>query len=121
MRAFVLALCLVATPAAAADQFDLVCTAPDTSERYRIDLPRGEWCFGKCERVMKLAEVTSGMITLIDEKPTQPSNVTAYNRINRATGAWEWYNYSPRLSSHIMDIKGHCEAAPFTGLPKPKF
>jgi hypothetical protein len=123
MRAIWLAVALVATPVMAAEQsqqFDLVCTAKRESDRLRIDLARGEWCFGACERVMKIQEVTAGLITLHDEKPSPPDNIRAYQTINRLTGEWQWYNYTPRYRS-IMDIKGVCAPASFSGFPTAKF
>lgn len=116
MRIAILVLgLLAATPAVAADQFDLVCVAKKDSEHYRINLQTGEWCFGSCKRVMKIKEVTEGTITLFDDKPTDAVRTTAYNRIDRRTGQWEWYNYSPDLSIVAMHITGTCEPAPFSG------
>lgn len=120
MRTIILATMLMATPAAAADQFDLVCTAKKEQQRYRIDLGAGEWCSGDCSTVRKIAEVTTGMITLVNLAPQPPRNETTYNRINRQTGAWEWFNEEPGYSS-IQDIKGSCSASPFSGFPAAKF
>lgn len=120
---FILAIAALtaAVPAQAADQFDLVCRGGREKMHYRIDLIRREYCFGKCEKLLKISEVTSGMITLIDVKPSLPSDVTAYNRINRMSGEWEWYNRSPKLSTSVQNIRGHCEAAPFSSFPAAKF
>lgn len=120
MRALALALSLIATPAIAAEQFDLVCTGDKDTMRYRIDLAAGEYCFNDCGRVMKIAEVTSGMLTLHRDKPTLTEPATAYATINRSTGEWRWYSYDPRYS-HIMDIQGKCEMAPYSGMPRAKF
>jgi len=119
MRAIILATMLVAAPAAAAEQFDLVCTADKEEQRYRVDLASGEYCFGVCERIMKIGEVTSGMITLYDDKPTPPYNITSYNRINRLNGDWEWYNHDPSYTT-TQDVRGSCKRAEFTGLGASK-
>lgn len=111
----IVALAAMATPAVAADRFDLVCTAGKERQRYRIDLAAGEYCFGMCERVMKIAQVTSGMITLYDDQPAPPLNITAYNQINRLTGEWRWYEHDPRYTS-LQDLRGMCAPAEFTGL-----
>ncbi|MBO9377917.1 hypothetical protein GG804_14175 [Sphingomonas histidinilytica] len=122
MKVIILAaIVAITSPAVAADQFDLVCTSKKTSERYRVDLARNEFCFGECEQVMPIAEVTSGMIVLRKTDPSPPENSTIYNQINRITGEWEWYNYSPRLSITAQDIRGHCEPAEFSGFPAAKF
>ena len=120
MRAVFLALALVSVPAAAAEQFDLICKAKNDEVRYRIDLTSGEWCAGDCKVVMKIAEVTSGVITLYDDKPTVKEPVTSYNTINRISGEWRWYNYDPRYST-VQDVNGKCEPAEFTGFPAQKF
>lgn len=122
MRAFVLGLALGSAPVAAAErqQFDLICEAPNATEHYRVDLERGEWCFDKCEFVQKVASATSGLITLAEHKPEFGSDRTSYNRINRATGQWEWFSSDPK-SPTIMDHKGKCDAAPFSGMPAAKF
>jgi len=123
VRALVFAIALVSlsgAPAAAAEQFDLVCTAKKENQRYRIDLERGEWCAGQCKRIMKIAEITAGMLTLNEDKPTLSDRVRAHNRINRVTGDWEWYYFDPNYPS-TMDHRGMCERAPFSGFPAGKF
>lgn len=122
MKSIVLAaIAVVASPAMAADQFDLVCTAKQESTRFRVDLQRKEFCFDTCERVMPIAEITSGMLTFRKTDPSPPDNARSYNRVNRSTGEWEWYSYTPRVSRHVQDIKGACESAEFSGFPAAKF
>lgn len=120
MRALVIALALIATPAAAAERFDLVCKGKkNTVEHYRIDLDRGEWCSDKCEMIQKISSVTSGLIVLAEHQPGYPGDRTSYNRINRVTGEWEWFHRDPRFVE-TQDIKGSCEVAPFSGFPDAK-
>lgn len=122
MRVFAIALLLAGTPAAAAKQFDLVCVAEGVNERFRVDLDRGEWCFGECKLVQKIASETPGMIVLAEHQPAFHNDRTSYNRINRVTGEWRWFNLDPRYRS-IMDHRGTCEPAPFSGMLSgtPKF
>lgn len=108
----------VASPAMAVDQFDLVCKAPKDTERFRVDLAKNEWCSGPCDNVQKIASVTSGMLSLHDHKPAFASDSRYHLRIDRVTGEWSWYNYNPKYKS-LMDIKGICEPAPFSGITSP--
>src|SRR3546814_11903038 len=56
----------IASPALAADQFDLVCTSTEGSaDRYRIDLTKGEACSGNCDRIWKMGEATTGELKVI--------------------------------------------------------
>lgn len=122
MRTLIIAAALLATPVAAAtEQFDLVCTAKGEATRFRVDLSRNEFCFDDCDRVLRIAEVTAGVITFRKTDPTPPENARSYNRVNRSTGEWEWYSYTPRISRRVQDIKGHCEPAAFSGFPAAKF
>lgn len=120
MRALFLGFALFSTPAAAADQFDLICKSAEETERYRVDLARGEWCLGDCKNVIKIASVTSGLIVFAEKKPQFPGDSRASNQVNRVTGEWIWYSFDRRYSSQ-QDIRGQCESAPFSGLPTAKF
>ena len=115
MRGIVLALALLSTPAIAADQFDLVCSAKKDRTRFRVDLTTGEYCADKCDQVRRIAEVTSGMIVFRQDEPKPPENIRGYNRVNRITGAWEWYSFAPQFDITPQDIRGTCEPAPFSG------
>lgn len=110
-----IALLGLATPAMAADQFDLVCNGGDVSFHYRVDLAKGEWCFGSCETVFKIPEVTSGTLTLMDKEPSGPRGDTIKNRINRATGEWYFYRSQPSIGFY-KTVEGKCELAPFSGM-----
>lgn len=119
MRALALALCLVATPAMAAEQFDLVCTAKKDTVRYRVDLAKGEWCVGSCATVLKVASVTSGTITLVDREPQFASDDRDLNQIDRTTGEWTDISYGGRSSP--WERKGVCKVAEYSGMPAAKF
>lgn len=117
MRALVLALTLVATPAAAADQFDLVCSGqyqrsavakPQPAERiYRVDLAARTWCIEDCSVVLPIADADTARITFQSFK-------------RRGVEVKHWVD---RTSGEVSDIDftGKCEAAPFTPIPPRKF
>lgn len=112
---------MLATPAAAAEQFDLICSAKKTSEHYRLDLATGEYCWGSCQRIEKIASVTSGMITLMDIKPVLRGDPEVRKTINRSTGEWNWYSFAPRFDVSPDIVTGTCQPAPFSGFPAAKF
>lgn len=121
MRAVFLALALVSVPAGAAEQFDLICKAQKVQVRYRIDLASGEWCAGECKVVMKIAEVTSGLITLERSERRLPRDEESRTEINRATGEWHTYAFNPGLDVLPLIRDGNCEPADFSGFPARKF
>ncbi len=110
-----LLIACMASPAIAAEQFDLICTSKSEREHYRVDLDRSEWCAGDCSQVMKFQSVTSGMLTMHDHIPTFPRDSRYSLTVNRVTGEWLWYNFNPVYRS-TQDIKGTCTAAPFSGI-----
>ncbi|WP_278983275.1 hypothetical protein [Sphingobium yanoikuyae] len=127
MRAFVLMLALVSTPAMAADQFDLICQgrarygAPASwqkfENRYRVDLAAKRWCRDNCERVMPLADVSEARIT--------------FTSIHNNASIGDVDHFVERSSGRLVEImasryspttvEAQCEAAPFSGLPDKKF
>lgn len=116
MRALVLALALVTTPAVAAEQqFDLICKAKKETVRYRVDLLAGEYCSGSCELVQKIASVTSGTLTLQDEKPQFRDGDRIWNMVNRSNGEWYFSRSMPAIG--VFDTtEGRCEPANFSGI-----
>jgi hypothetical protein len=121
MRAIVLALGLVSTQAAAAEQFDLICTSQKSQVRYRIDLIAGEWCAGECSAIFKIAEVTAGTIVLEHEKGAFARDKEAKTEINRLTGEWSVFAFNPALEVVPFVQKGFCVPGAFSGFPTPKF
>lgn len=111
----------ITSPAVAADQFDLVCSAPKASARYRIDLARGEYCADECGAVLKIASVTAGDLTLADDKPAIRNGIERFERISRSTGKWYSYSFSPQLDRTPSVRRGECTLATFTGFPTAKF
>lgn len=119
LRGWILVAAVIAAPAAAADQFDLICKAKKTEVRYRVDLSRGEWCSEDCRRVLPVANVTTGELTLEDVRPTRRDDPTSLIRINRSTGQWHTFFAIGSLMPSGHD--GLCEPAPFSGFPATKF
>jgi hypothetical protein len=106
---------LLALAAASPQQFDLICTAPNGSAHYRIDLATGEWCQADCNGTMKLAGVTSTRITIRDEEPKFRGDGQTFISVDRVTGEWNsiWITGAPIRGSDAY--KGTCEPAPFSG------
>lgn len=119
MRLIGLALVMIAAPAAAADQFDLVCkVGASTVIRYRVDVASGEACEAECSRVWRTGAISSGEIRLRDIDSEDPSAVPQTITINRTTGEWRhWIGGGRREYVET----GVCEPAAFSGFPKAKF
>src|SRR3546814_13062201 len=76
----------IASPALAADQFDLVCTSTEGSaDRYRIDLTKGEACSGNCDRIWKMGEATTGELKVINKQPAFRGDMEECMFVDRQT------------------------------------
>src|SRR3546814_2889270 len=90
-----------ASPALAADQFDLVCTSTEGSaDRYRIDLTKGEACSGNCDRIWKMGEATTGELKVINKQPAFRGDMEESMFVDRQTGQYRYYNYIDGLRPH---------------------
>lgn len=118
MRSFIIVLGLLATPAVAADQFDLQCQSQVSNVRYRVDIARNEACSNKCESVWRMGESTSGELKLIDRAPAYRGDLEERSTVSRVTGDW---HYVVSLDGKTDTFKGHCEPAPFSEFPAAKF
>lgn len=119
MRWIVALAMVVATPAAAADQFDLVCTGDDEPWHYRIDLTKGEWCADDCKTTFALASVTSATLTIKEQQPKFRGDDRIVNSVNRVTGEWYFYRDLPKIGFSKV-VKGECKPAPFSGFGADK-
>lgn len=117
MRSLLLVFGLLATPAVAAEQFDLVCTAKHDKARYRVDLARGEWCQDACKETSQIARVTPATIVLYQKDRAFERDDTALKSIDRVTGEWTDLYTGGQYSSWA--IKGKCVPATFSGFPAP--
>ncbi len=121
LRQFLLALwLLIASPAMAAEQFDLICKGDDEVWRYRIDLARGEWCARECDVTLKIVSTTASTIVLQQQEPQFRGGDSFRNMINRATGEWYFYRSLPSID-FSKTVDGKCVPAPFSGFPAAKF
>lgn len=107
---FLLALALViAAPAFAADQFDLICTSRhhDALFHYRVDLASRTYCYTTSEgdACPQYAIEDIGSDTIIFNGYA-PADI-----VNRTTGEWTFRDAGTLY-------RGTCEPAPFSGFPK---
>lgn len=119
MRAIILLAAMLAVPGAAAEQqqFDLICKGSGAEVRYRVDLARNEACSDGCDRVWKMGETTTGELKLVDKVPAYRGDLEERSTVSRSTGKWRYF-----LDFHgVIARDGECQAAPFTGFPKPLF
>jgi hypothetical protein len=109
-------------------QFDLICTGtsvtsandgqPDETQpfnaRLRLDLDRMVWCWGDCPSVNQVNRASPMAIFL--NNVFQGSNFEA--RIDRATGL---FSLIIQAGAATGTMSARCEAAPYTGVPQPRF
>lgn len=122
---------VVASPALAAEQFDLVCRgqvrwAPagklqPVERRYRVDLTAGTWCLDACTATEQLASVGQAEIVFKQADRTLPPGAYFEHTVNRTTGAWKNTYIQRGAFSTYWDYSGTCEPAPFSGMPATKF
>lgn len=120
MRALIVALGLMAAPAATAQQFDLVCkTYGKTIEnlRIRVDLEKGLWCQGDCTHAVKIQAIEPNRLVFVEHNQTY-SDDTAYSQtVDRTTGEYIDSYYSPGRFGSYSRTEGKCEPVPFSGIP----
>jgi hypothetical protein len=124
MRAVALILGLLATPAVAADQFDLVCTGKQRilpsrkwepyQVRYRVDLARMIYCRFDCKATESIASADAARITFQLPASDRPATYVSHY-VDRSDGHWQYY------LAGDSETEGKCEPAPFSGLPAQKF
>ena len=128
MRSLILALALVATQAAAADQFDLICTGKHWRipagldrpivVRYRLDLPANKWCKGDCTSTEPFAKVRDDMIDFVDLPEKFPGDDRQSDWVNRLNGMWMESEFRAGGAVYSRS-EGRCEIADFSGFPVP--
>jgi hypothetical protein len=128
MRVAVL-LMLVAAPAAAADQFDLVCKgqwrfgASDPYEphdfRLRIDLKAKRFCEMDCKATEPIADVQPNLIVFRQAEAEDRALGTMFtDEVDRSTGKYTYFKYSERPRHVWIQEDAICEPAPFSGFPE---
>ena len=137
VASFLLTALMVNTAAlvqANASQFDLNCSGNATVYRDKkmvtepfvqtlhLDLQKGEYCADDCSEILKLRDINSLKITLVDEYRKR-SDISIYqnNRtIDRTNGVYKIaFLDSNNLKS--LTVEALCKAAPFTPFPVTKF
>jgi hypothetical protein len=128
MRAWwVLAVVMIAAPAAAADQFDLVCKGleRDGSSRqrkpvekhYRVDLATKRWCSGACARSSQIQQIIPDRIVFRDAERKFYSDNLVSHYVDRRSG--EWVDHWFAASGASVERDGQCEVATFSGISEP--
>ena len=119
-----MASALIAAPAMAADQFDLVCTGQQRilpsnrwhsyAVRYRVDLARMIYCRFDCKTTETIAAADAARITFqLPADGTPAAYLDHY--VDRTNGRWTYY------LGGDSDAEGTCQSAPFSGFPAAKF
>jgi hypothetical protein len=125
----VMVLALTAPGSAlAADQFDLICKGTvetfdgairPQNEHYRIDLKAARYCREDCSIMGKIQETTPDRI-IFKQADNPSAGETHSHSVSRHTGDLTELILL-RRSNFTWDVKSHCDIAPFSGLPKPRF
>ena len=133
MRGWILLIgVMLSTPAAAADQFDLVCSGTRITKMngpaepfkfgFRVDLAAKQWCWDHCEKVFPIVNVFPDRIIFQDkEDDTRSARSMNKAEINRSTGQYEstWIEVYPYPT--YWKTEGLCEVSSFSGFPTAKF
>ena len=123
---------MLASPAMAADQFDLVCKGTvkeavagrpkPTEVRYRIDIDAREWCRDACTETYPIAAVEPGNLVLREHVPERRGDFRSYQTVDRTSGAWaDYFNDFQGLNGLYFETTGVCTADAFGGFPAKKF
>jgi hypothetical protein len=127
---------LVANGAVQPQQFDLVCTGQQrfdisdpfkpASFRLRVDLDARKWCEDAppeihaelCSVLHDVAEVQPSFIAFDPDQTAeqQSMGIVRTHYVDRTTG--EYVHYVHDRGPGMIEVKAHCEPAPFSGFPK---
>lgn len=130
--AFLVAATVLLGAQAPRQQFDLVCEGTrqmqldgplqPITQRIRVDLSAGQYCFDACERVMHIAQVTASQIVLSERSTeTARQRSSARAEINRVTGEYRNYLIESRPIPTFMETRGTCTPQAFSGFPAARF
>lgn len=122
----------MASPAIAADQFDLKCvgerqlTLRDTPKSHsygiRIDLNAGKWCWDRCDIIYDIQSVQPDRLVLAREDVKSASQSRMFvNEVSRVTGRHEMESIETRPLPSYFKLSGQCEPSKFSGFPATKF
>ncbi|QEH80827.1 hypothetical protein EIK56_22950 [Sphingomonas sp. C8-2] len=117
MKGIILAaIAAIASPAAAADQFDLVCTGKKP-QHFRVDLGQGVWCREECKNTLPIASISQTMIVFVDQQPKLRGDPIHNLYVDRETGKLHEYSWFPSFELVGSTTDGICEPASFSGFP----
>lgn len=130
MRYIVLPLLLLASPAVAADQFDLACQGTKWTKRgaageaysfrARVDVAAKKWCEGDCKTVQNLVSATDDKIVFTDEGTLNTRMEAAREvTLDRKKGAFIHNFAQIRPDEQILYIAATCKTEGFTPFPAP--
>lgn len=121
----------IASPAFAANQFDLVCKGKEQkqtgvpatawSERFRIDLDAKRWCRGACKSAAEIGSITADEIVLSDSRATIGGPGDVETTLSRTNGAIKEYVMMGWSGSAASLAEGKCTRDSFSGLPGQRF
>jgi hypothetical protein len=129
MRRLVLAsLLLAASPAMAADQFDLACkgykwtqlggTGQDYSFRVRLDLAAKKWCDGDCKTVSPIVSVAADRLVLLDEGTLNSRmEVAREATFDRKANSYHYKYLQTRPTDDYLEYQATCSTEAFTPFP----
>lgn len=105
---------LAATPAIAANQFDLICTADKTKVHYRVDLDSGLYCEAGCSDPYKISDITPDMIVFERHERAFVGDKECLQQV-RTNGAWIKYFDSGSGAKSSISLTGRCRRDLFSG------
>lgn len=105
---------LTATPATAANQFDLICTANKTKVHYRVDLDTRLYCEGSCSDAYKISDITPGLI-VFERHERAFAGDKEYLQQVRTNGAWIKYFDAGSGGKMPVSLTGQCRREAFSG------
>jgi hypothetical protein len=111
---------LAATPAIAANQFDLICTANKTKVHYRVDLDTGLYCEAGCYDAYKISDITPNMIVFERHARTSAGDKEYLQQV-RTNGAWIKYFDSGSGAKPSISLTGQCRRELFSGFYMNRF
>ena len=128
MRYVVLPLLLLATPAVAADQFDLACQGTKWTQRgtageahkfrLRVDLAANKWCEDDCKTVQALSSSSADKLTLTDEGTLNTRmEMSRVITLDRKTGAFVHNFTQIRPDESLFYVQATCKTEAFTPFP----
>ncbi|MEG8222415.1 hypothetical protein OSJ57_17570 [Sphingomonas sp. HH69] len=125
-----LILTMIATPAVAADQFDLECVGTKSEKIDQqgepisfgivVDLRAKQFCWKQECEVKTIDEVLPDRVYFLKHDPTD-REIFSKMEIDRKTGKFEWLIIQKNLSRYYLKQEAVCTPAKFTGFPATKF